>query len=84
VINWLLTKDSDADEAFASFGAFRKNIQLFVQFFAQGAILLRFTSDASHEGGRHRSDSYGRKYFVKWGNELGLDDFDGDIVDETF
>ena len=79
-----LTKDSDADEPFAGFGAFHENIQLSGQLFALGANLLRFTSDASHEVGGHRSDSYRRKDIVKWGNELGLDDFDCDIVDETF
>ncbi len=41
------------------------------QLFALGAILLRFTSDTSHEVGGHRSDSYRRIYLVKWGNELG-------------
>ena len=78
------TKDSDTDKAFAGFRVFHENVQLSGQLFVLGAILLRFTSDASHEVGGHRSDSYRRKYIVKWGNELGLDDFDSDIVDETF
>ncbi len=79
-----LTKNSDADEAFAGLGAFRENIQLSGQLFALGAIFLGFASDASHEVGGHRSDSDGRKDIVKWRDELRFDDFDSDIVDETF
>jgi len=72
-----LTKSTDADEAFASFRAFHENIQLFGQLLALGAILLRFTSDASNKVGR-------RKDIAKWRDELGFDNFDSDIVDETF
>lgn len=79
-----LTKNSDADEAFAGFGAFYENIQLFGQLFALGAIFLRFASDAIHKVGGHRSDSDRRKDIVKWRDELRFDDFDSDVVDETF
>jgi hypothetical protein len=48
------------------------------------AILFRFTSDASDEVGGYGSDSYRRKDIVKWGDELGFDDFDSDIVYKTF
>ena len=79
-----LTKSTDADEAFASFRAFHENIQLFGQLLALGAILLRFTSDASNKVGRHRGDRYRRKDIAKWRDELGFDNLDSDIVDETF
>jgi hypothetical protein len=59
-----LTKDSDADEAFASFRAFHKNVQLSGQLFALGVILFRFASDASHEVRGHGSGSYRGKDIV--------------------
>lgn len=59
-----LTKYSDADEAFAGFRAFHKNVQLFGQLFALGAILFRFASDASHKVRGYGSCSYGGKNIV--------------------
>jgi hypothetical protein len=81
-IGVFLTKDSD--EALAGFGSFHENVQLFGQLFALSTILLRFTSDLGHEVGGHRTDSHGRKDIVKRGYQLDLDDFDCDVVDETF
>jgi hypothetical protein len=78
-----LTKSSDADKAFAGFRALHENVQLSGQLFALDASLLRFTSDAGNEVGRHRSDRDRGKDIVKWGDELGFDDFDSDIVDKT-
>ena len=79
-----LTKNSNADKAFAGFGAFYENIQLFGQLFALGAIFLRFASDASHKVGGHRSDSDRRKDIVKWRDKLRFNDFDSNVVDEMF
>ncbi len=79
-----LTKTSDADESFAGFRTFHENIQLSGQLFALGTILLGFTSDAGHEVGWHGRDRNRGKDIVEWGDELGFDDFDSDIVHETF
>ena len=62
-----LTKDSNANEALAGFKAFHENGQLSGQLFALGTVLLRFTSDAGHEGSRHKSDSNRRKDIMKRG-----------------
>jgi hypothetical protein len=79
-----LTKYSHADEALAGFRAFHENVQLFGQLVALGVVLLRFTSDAGHEVGGYGSDSNRRKDIMELGDELGFDDFDSDIIDETF
>jgi hypothetical protein len=84
MLGGFLTKSSDADESFAGFRAFCENIQLSGQLLALGTVFLRFTSDAGNETGWHGSDRYWGKYIVEWGDELGFDDFDSDIVDESF
>ena len=79
-----LTKDPDTDESLAGFRAFNENVQLLCQLFALRPILLRFTGDTVHKIGGHRSNGDRRKDTIKLGDELCFDNFDGDIVDETF
>jgi hypothetical protein len=57
---------------------------LLVKLFALGAVLLRLTSDASHEVRGHGSDSDGREDIMERGDELGFDNFDSNVIDETF
>lgn len=83
ILDEFLTKSSNADEAFAGFGAFCENVQLPGQLFALGTILVGFTGDAGNEAGWHRSDRYRGKYIVKWGDEFSFNDLDSDIVDKT-
>ena len=78
-----LTKCCDIDELLAGLKAFHENVQLFGQLLPLDAVLFRFTSDAGHDLGGHRSDGNRRKNVVERGNELGFNDFDSDVVDET-
>ena len=57
---------------------------MFGQLFALGAVLLRLTSDAGHEVRGHGSDSDGREDIMERGYELGFDNFNSNVIDETF
>ena len=47
-------------------------------------MVLGFTSDARHELWSHRNDAYWGEYLVKRGYKLSFNDFDCDVVRETF
>jgi hypothetical protein len=79
-----LTKEPRADKALAGIGSSHKNVKLFAQLFAQVTVLLGFASNGSHEVSRHVRDCYWGEDGSQWRHELGFDDFDGDIVDESF
>jgi len=52
--------------------------------FALATVLLGFASDAGHKLIGYGGDSYGRENTAERGDELGFDDFNSDVVDETF
>jgi hypothetical protein len=79
-----LTKEPNADEALTGIRAFRQDVKLLGQLFTLGTVLLGFTSHARHEVGGHSRDSYGSEDTAEWGDELRLDYFDGDIINEAF
>jgi len=79
-----LTKEPNANEALTGIRAFRQDVKLLGQLFTLGTILLEFTSHARHEIDGHSRDSYESEDTAKWGDELRLDYFDGDIINEAF
>lgn len=52
--------------------------------FALATVLLGFASDAGHKLSGYGGDSYERENTAERGDELGFDDFNSDVVDETF
>ena len=54
------------------------------QLFTLGTVLLGFTSHARHEVGGHSRDSCGSENTAEGGDELRLDYFDGDLINEAF
>ena len=79
-----LTKESEADEALAGIGAFRKDVKLFDQLFTLSTVLFRFASDGRHEVGGHGGDSYGGEDIAERRHELGFDNLNSDVINETF
>lgn len=79
-----LTKESDADEAPTGIRALSKDVKLLGQLFTVATGLLGFSSQACHEVGGHSRDSDRSEDVAERGDELRLDYFDGDVVDETF